>query len=249
MNRLSKSLILGLFVSLLIGFSSRALAYSPNLSVYSANGGGTTVSITGGQPNASVVISYIPSGSSLTSTVTGETDYSGSLTTMINSAISSQITATVAGQQVYANNNGGCTYSGCNTGGLTLSQTSLSLNVGQTASVTATYSVYNYSNSLYISSNSNSSVASAVASGNQITVYGVSSGSTTISVCGSSGSSSCASLYVTVSGYNNGCTYYGCSVGGLTLSQTSLSLTAGQTSYVTVSSPVYGNSNNYTDLD
>jgi|GEM_PF-1369250 hypothetical protein len=251
MNKLSKSLILGLFVSLLIGFSGRALAYSPILSVYAANGGGTTVSITGGQPNASVVISYTPSGSSLTSTVTGETDYSGSFTTMISSAVnSSQITATVAGQEVYANNNGnyytgGCTYYGCSVGGLTLSQTSLSLNVGQSASVTASSPIYGYSNSVYISSNSNSSVASASVSGNQITVYGQSSGSTTVEVCQSSGSSVCASLYVTVSGYNNGCSYYGCSVGGLTLSQTSLSLNAGQSATVTASYPVYNYSNSF----
>jgi hypothetical protein len=169
---------------------------------------------------------------------------------MINSAIGSQVSATVGGQQVYANGNGGgyngngynynngCGYYGCSVGGLTLSQTSLSLGVGQSSSVTASYPVYGYSNSFYISSNSNSSVASASVSGNQVNVYGLAAGSSTISVCASG--SSCASLYVTVSGYNNGCSYYGCGTGAISLSQTSVSLNIGQSTTVTA----YNNNGN-----
>jgi len=243
MKNLSKILIFGLFASVLMSFSGVAAAYYPTLSVYPANGGGTTISISGGQPNTTVVITYTPSGSNLTASVTGVTDYSGSFTTMINSAIGSQVNATVGGQQVYANGNGnnynnGCGYYGCSVGGLTLSQTSLSLGVGQSSSVTASYPVYGYSNSFYISSNSNSSVASASVSGNQINVYGLASGSTTISVCASG--SSCASLYVTVSGYNNGCSYYGCGTGAISLSQTSVSLNVGQSTTVTA----YNNNGN-----
>ena len=233
MKTLSKSLILGLFISLLIGWSGTAFAYSPSMSVYSS-GNSTTISISGAQPNATVVINYTPSGSNLSASITGVTDYSGNFTTMVDSANSSQINATVGGQQVYANNNGynnGCTYNCGSSYGLSLSQTSLSLNVGQSASVTATYSVYGYSNSIYISSNSNSGVASASVSGNQINVYGSTSGSTTISVCSNSSGSSCATLYVTVSGGN--CGYYGCGSGSLSLSQTSVSLNVGQSSVVT----------------
>jgi Bacterial Ig-like domain (group 2) len=245
MKNFSKVLIFGLFASLLMGFSGVASAYYPTLNVQSANGGGTTISVMGGQPNATVTITYTPSGSNLTASVTGVTDYSGNFTTMINSAIGSQVNATVGGQQVYANGNGGgyygngCSYYGCSVGGLTLSQTSLSLNVGQTANVTATYQVYGYSNNFYISSNSNSSVASASVSGSQITVYGITSGSTTISVC-ANGNGSCASLYVTVSGYNNGCSYYGCGTGAISLSQTSVSLNIGQSTTVTA----YNNNGN-----
>jgi len=83
----------------------------------------------------------MPSGSNLQTTVSGVTDYSGNFTTMVDAAVGSQISATVGGQQVYSGNNGyynnnGCSYYGCNVGGLTLSQTSLSLSVGQSASVT-----------------------------------------------------------------------------------------------------------------
>jgi hypothetical protein len=237
MNTISKSLIFVLIVSFFIGFTSPALAYSPTMSVYSS-GNSTTVSISGGQPNASVVINYTPSGSSLLTNITGMTDYSGNFTTMVSSANSSQINATVGGQQVYANNNGynngynnGCTYNCGRSYGLSLSQSSLSLNAGQTASVTATYSAYGYSNSIYISSNFNSGVASASVSGNQINVYGSTSGSTTISVCSNSSGSSCATLYVTVSG--GSCGYYGCGSGSLSLSQTSVSLNVGQSSVVT----------------
>ncbi len=255
MKTLSKSLIFALFISFFMGFAGSVLAYSPTLSVYSS-GNSTTVSISGGQPNAAVAINYTPSGSSLLTSVSGFTDYSGNFMTMVDSAVGSQINATVGGQQVYSNNygynngnnynNNGCGYSGCNVGGLTLSQTSLSLNVGQTASVTASYPVYGQSNSFYVSSNSNPSVASATASGNQVNVYGLVSGSTNISVCSNS-SSSCATLYATV---NGGSCYNGCGSGSLSLSQTSLSLTVGQSSTVTVygynsgsSAYISGNSN------
>jgi hypothetical protein len=252
MKILSKSLIFVLFISLFVGFTGSAQAYNPTLNVYSSGSGSTTISINGGQPNSTVVINYTPSGSNLSASVSGTTDYNGTFTTMING---SQISATVGGQQVYDNNNGyngGCTYNCGSPYGLSLSQTSLSLNVGQSASVSATYpySVYGSTNNIYVSGNSNSGVASAQVSGNQITVYGVASGSATISVCGNSNSSTCASLYVTVSGSN--CTYSGCNVGGLTLSQTSLNLNVGQSATVTASMPVYNpsfyissNSNSY----
>lgn len=244
MRTLLKGLIFGLFVSLFIGFAGSVLAYYPTLSLYSS-GNSTTLTVSGGQPNANVVISYMPSGSNLLTSVNGFTDSSGSFMTMIDPVVGSQISATVGGQQVYSNNsnnsnngynngyNNGCGYSGCNVGGLTLSQTSLSLSVGQTASVTASYPVYGYSNSFYVSSNSNPSVASAAASGNQVNVYGLVSGSTNISICSNS-SSACATLYVTV---NGGSCYNGCGSGSLSLSQSSLSLTVGQSSTVTV----YGN--------
>jgi hypothetical protein len=254
MKILSKSLIFALFISLFVGFTGSAQAYNPTLNVYSSGSGSTTISINGGQPNSTVVINYTPSGSNLSASISGLTDYSGNFTTMVNSAIGSQINATVGGLQVYSNNNGyngNCGYYGCNVGGMTLSQTSLSLSVGQSASVSANfpYPVYGYTNNIYISNNSNSGVASAQVSGNQVTVYGIASGDTTISVCGNS-SSACASLYVTVSGSN--CGYYGCSVGGLTLSQTSLNLNVGQSATVTASMPIYNpsfyissNSNSY----
>jgi len=253
MRNFIKVSILVLFVSFFVGFTGTARAYSPTLNVYSSGNSDVTMTISGGQPNAPVVITFTPSGTNLPTQINGTTDFSGNFTTVFSSggmSISSQVYATVGGQQVstsYNNNgySGGCTYNCGSPNGLSLSQTSLSLNVGQSATVTATYPYYSYGGSasnIYISSNSNSSVASASASGSQIMVYGLIAGSTTISVCQSSSGSACASLYVTVGGGSN-CGYYGCSVGGLTLSPTSLSLTVGQSASVTATSPIYGYSN------
>lgn len=115
-----------------------------------------------------------------------------------------------------------------NFGQITLSQSSVSLNVNQSASV----SVYNsFGGTVYISNNSNSSVVSAYVSGNTLSLTGLSSGSSTITVCGSN-QSSCATLYVTVSGssYTN-----------VTFSQNPVSLNYQQSTTVSL----YGNNYNY----
>ncbi len=232
------------------GLAPSASAYYPTLSVNN-NGGNSILTVSNAAPNSSVQLSYTPSGSSLATTVSnfGYTDGSGNFTTNVSSSSyglsgASQIYVTVGGQQSNTVSGsgsgpviGGCGYYGCSVGGLTLSQSSLSLSVGQSAAVTATYPVYGYSNTIYVSSNSNSAVASASVSGSQVNIYGLASGSTTISICASG--SACGTVYVTVSGSGGGCGLYGCSVGGLTLSQTSVSLNVGQTSYVTASMPIY----------
>ncbi len=103
------------------------------------------------------------------------------------------------------------------TGTLSLSQTSVSLTTGQTTVVTA-YNTYGSSAVLYVSSNSNSSVATATASGNTISIYGSSVGSSNITVC-QSYNISCATIYVTVSGYgyNNYTNTTGLNISNLTL--------------------------------
>ncbi len=253
MNKLIKSLILGTFIVAVSVFASPAQASTPILSAtYQGSGSqNALITVTNANPYSTINLSYRQS-SSLWTVVNniGQTDQSGYFTQSISmpsdgTGSSIQMYVVVGGLQsstvsVYANGySGGCTYNCGTPYGLSLSQNSLSVAAGQSASVTVTnaYS-YGYSSNAYISSNSNSSVATASVSGNLITVYGVSSGSANISVCQSSGSSACATLYVTVTGYSNGgCGYYGCSVGGLTLSQTSLSLTPGQSGTVTVSLP------------
>ena len=227
-----------IIAGLVIAFT--ASAYYPTMSI-STSGSSTTIYISGAQSYSSVVINYTPSGSSLSGNVTGTTDGSGAFTTMISNVNSSSITATVGGQAVYQNGNGGCTYNCGNpyNGNLSLSQTSVSLSVGQSVVVTS----YN-GGTLYVSSNSNSGVASYNISGSQITIYGTSAGSTTLDVC--TYNSGCTNLYVTVNGSNN-CGYsgsYNC-VGGMTLSPSSLSLNSGQSSTVYVSFPYINNSQVY----
>jgi hypothetical protein len=91
-----------------------------------------------------------------------------------------------------------------NYGNLSLSQTALSLTVGQTSTVTA-YNSYSYG-TLYISSNSNSNVATATVNGNNISIYGNNAGTASIVVCQNNSISYCGTIYVTVIGgygYNN----------------------------------------------
>ncbi|MBI3888702.1 hypothetical protein HY311_02830 [Candidatus Nomurabacteria bacterium] len=101
----------------------------------------------------------------------------------------------------------------------TLSQSSVSLTVGQSMTVYA----YNVLNSIYLSNNSNSNVATVSISGTNVNIYAVMSGTTTATIC-EYNNGSCNNIYITVSGGSSGT---------LSLSQTSLSLTVGQTSVVT----------------
>jgi hypothetical protein len=116
----------------------------------------------------------------------------------------------------------------------TLSQTNVSLTPGQSLVVSA----YNTLNSLYLSGTPNTSIATVVISGNNINIYGVSTGNTSATIC--EYNSICNTIYITVSGANNGYNNYG----NLSLSQTSLSLTVGQTSLVTA----YNSSYSYATL-
>ena len=89
---------------------------------------------------------------------------------------------------------------GNNSGTLSLSQTNLSLSVGQTTTVTAYNNYYNYG-TLYVLSNSNPNVATATVSNNNlISIYGLTSGSTNVLICQNSNLVSCGTVYVTVSG-------------------------------------------------
>lgn len=108
-------------------------------------------------------------------------------------------------------------------GNPTFSQSNVNLNLNQSSSVNI-YGGYSGS-SYYISSNTNLSVVSASISGNLLNLYAGNIGSSTINVC-QSGSSYCASVYVTVGG--------GISGSGVSLSQTTLNLNVGQSSSVNI---------------
>jgi hypothetical protein len=151
------------------------------------------------------------------------------------------VTASVSGTvlNLYANQNGSSTINVCSSGlgfcsslyvtvggsyyggNLNLSQTSLSLNQGQSTSITS-----NNAPSMYVSSNNNSNVVSVSVSGNQATFYGQNSGSATVVLCGS-GSGQCGTVYVTV---NN--SY---ALSNVILSQYSLNLNVGQSATVNAS--------------
>ncbi|MDR3643367.1 MAG: pilus assembly protein N-terminal domain-containing protein [Candidatus Doudnabacteria bacterium] len=255
-----KIAVLVLFASLFVGSATPVLAYSPVLSAVYQGGtsGNVQINVSNSNPFSGVNLSYRQSSSLWTQVSNiGQTDGGGNFTSVVSlpgdgSGSPLQIYVTVGGQQsstvqLYpnGNNNNGCGYYGCNNvGGLTLSQSSVSLNVGQSVSVTASAPIYGYSNNVYVSSNSSPSVASASVSGNQVTVYGISSGSTTISICLSSGSSMCASLYVTVSGGSNcynGSGYNCGNTGNVWFNPANPTMYVGQSLAVSINSSVTNN--------
>ncbi|HVY67904.1 MAG TPA: hypothetical protein VHA30_03350, partial [Patescibacteria group bacterium] len=129
---------------------------------------------------------------------------------------------------VSVSGSGSCYYGNCG-GNLSLSQSSVNLNVGQSANVT----VYSqYGGSYYVSSNSNSSVVSASPYSNTLTLYGLATGSSTLTIC-SNTNGGCATLYVTVGGGYGG--------SSLSLSQNSVNLNLGQSANVNI----YGSGSYY----
>ena len=103
-----------------------------------------------------------------------------------------------------------------------MSQTSLTLTVGQSSTITA----YNNNNSsLYLSSNTNPTVANIAISGNQFTATANNSGSTSVTVCSLANSSICATATITVQST---------SVQSLTFSQNNVSIGYGQNVQITI---------------
>lgn len=230
MNSKQKIYIFGAAVVLgLAAVFGVALAATPVLSVSQTGVNNVVrVNISAADPNSYVSL-FQQQGSGQVSTFNnfGQTDVSGNfnqLASLLTDGSSNQVAVYVIVNGNRSNTvyvyPGGST----GTGNVTLSQTSLSLNVNQGATVAITN--YNYFGLYYISSNSNSSVASAGISGSNVNVTGLVAGSTTIVVCQSGSAYNCANLYVTVSGG-----YYG----NFTLSQSSVNLALGQNATVTAS--------------
>lgn len=132
-------------------------------------------------------------------------------------------------------------------GSLTLSQSNVTLNVGQSATVAisggyAPYLMYP------IGQTGTTSIFQSVTAGNTLTIIGVNVGSASLNVCSSgvsAGGSGCATLYVTVNlnGYNNNCNYYNnCYnpiIAPITFSQNNPSLSNGQSTTISM----YGGGN------
>ncbi len=106
---------------------------------------------------------------------------------------------------------------------VSLSQTNVTVSQGQTMILNA----YGNNGTIYVTNNQNSSVATVSVSGNQLTVYGNTPGTTWVSVCDQYSSYNCTVLTITVSGYYNNQT--------ITLGQSNVSLTTNQTMLISVS--------------
>ncbi len=109
---------------------------------------------------------------------------------------------------------------------ITLSQSSLVTKVGQSSTITT--SVTNGSYAIYLASNTNPKVANFSINGNQITIYGLTTGQTSANFCLVNGTSNtnCATLYVVVQTSSSQT---------LSFSQNNTSIISGQNISITIS--------------
>ena len=197
-------------------------ALVPNLSLTSVAGSPSVqVTVFGADANSSVLL-YYPSTSSFTSTNIGTTNGSGYLTTTVDST-NRNITA---GSQVYVGVNGSQSQQTAwpnytTAGGLSFSQSIVNVNAGQSMVVSAALSA-----TLSVSNNTNPTVASATISGNQITVNGLSAGTSNITICAPN--IGCGIIYVTVNASS-------ANTSPISITPSTVNLTIGQGTTVTIS--------------
>ena len=220
----------------IFAFAPLAHAVTPTLAVSSTTSGDAVNVYVTGDPNSSVLLFYVKTGSGQQVSAIGSTNASGSLNTTLSAstytvALNSSVYVTIGGVNgVQSPSVTWPTLSGVsNSNMVSLSQTGLVLSVGQSSVLTASNLG---SSSLYLSGNTNPMIANVNISGNQVTVLANSYGSTVATVCLISSSSNCSSVYVTVQNS---------SVSPLSFSQNSISLYSGQT----ISIQINGGSGSY----
>lgn len=256
MKNALKLFVIGGLVAGSLGFGWPALAATPVLSVSNQSGNNITLTITNANPYSNITL-YRQQNSSLWTVVNnlGTTDGSGYFSqsmslgsdgsnnavnqyVMVGGLQSNTVTTYPYGGGCYGSNCGNnCYYNGsynCGIGGLTLNPSSLTLNIGQSSTVQVTSGVNMSQYPPYVSSNSNSNVASAYVSGYQLNVTGNSTGSTTISVC-LSGGVTCGQLYVTVN-------YGGGGSGNVWFNPANPTMYVGQNLAVSINSSAYSGS-------
>jgi hypothetical protein len=191
-----KKYILGALIALSIP-TMIAYAATPTLTVTgTGDNSNVTVRVTGGEINAPVVLySTSAVNGNIQGTNLGTTDANGNFT----GTVSTNALSINGGIPVYVQVDGYQSasvtwpYSATtNVGGLTFSQPSPVIGVGQNGSVT----ISGGSGSYYVSSNSNPSAASPTIVGNTISFYGAAAGSSSIVVCSTGGG--CGTITITV---------------------------------------------------
>src|SRR3989344_1741495 len=206
------------FLLLVLVLPTPAAFAEAYISINNTGGNSLSITVSGAPYGQSIDLIYTLPGSSLQTVVSNiGAAYSGSWNGTLNlneygiingSTVFVRVGTAQSNSIIVGGYTGGCTYNCGSPYGLSLSQTSVNLNVGQSQTVTA----YNYGSSIYISSNSNPSVVSASVSGSQINLYGLMNGSSNVSVCASTGGYACASIYVTVTGSVAGTSTYNVSI-------------------------------------
>jgi peptidoglycan hydrolase-like protein with peptidoglycan-binding domain len=199
-----KKYILGALIALSLP-TLFAYAATPNL-VVSGNGdnNNVTLTVTGGEPNAPVVLFYNPTtAGTVQQRSVGYTDangyWNGSVSTSaLGATWNTPVYVQVAGYQSLPSN-----WSSTGTvsaPSISFSQSSPVIGVGQNGAITLSGG---NGGTYYVSSNSNTTGISPVISGNTLTVYGSQAGSGNIVVCSTGGG--CGTVSVSVNG-NGGTT-------------------------------------------
>jgi len=203
MAKFNKKIVLSILIFVaLFSFAPLSKAATPTLSLSSVSSDGDTVTLTvNGDANSSVILYYTKTNVGSQISYIGTTNSSGYLSTTISSqaygiASYSAVHVTTGGVNGTSSAEVSWPYvsSTTTTTAISLSQTGLVLNVGNSSSIT----VSNNSSSLYLSNNSNPAVANISLSTNSITATANTAGSTIATVCVVGSSSNCASIYITV---------------------------------------------------
>ncbi|MCX6781430.1 MAG: hypothetical protein NT003_04960 [Candidatus Magasanikbacteria bacterium] len=182
------SIFLATLLSTFSLLSVASAAVPSTLALTTVSGDAVQVRVTGA-PSSNVQLSFLAQGSSSISSIAfGTTDGSGNFTTVISSGgygipQNSPVYITIGGVQsptilwpTYASS-------------LTLSQTNITLSIGQN-------SIINGSTTLITASNSATSAIASTVNGSQLTITGLANGSGTVVVCGAG--AGCGSVVVTV---------------------------------------------------
>ncbi len=223
---MKKTLIIVLATVSLFAMTLTTYAAIPNVSA-TLTGSGDNVALTvSGDSNSSVLLTYNGS-SGLQMSALGTTDASGYFSTTISTAVYGIIPNSAF--HITVNNQQSSTLQWpyttviSTTESFYLSQTSVTLTIGQSLTITANN---NANSSLYLSSNSNPTVANVAISGNQFTVTANNSGSTSVTVCSLANSSNCGTVSITVQSAG---------AQSLTFSQNNVSIGYGQNVQITIS--------------
>jgi len=225
-----KFLFLASVISLIFPFAS-VMAATPTLTLSTQSEGNNVQLSVAGDPNQSILLSYVKTGIGsqvdALGTTNGAGNWSGTVSTSAyNIATNSSVYVTLGGVNGQRSSSVAWPTSSAQTttgSTFTLSPTGVVLTIGQTSTITASNSGTNY---LYLSNNSNPQIANVNISGTQITIFANSQGSTVATVCAVGNSANCGSIYITVQNSASA---------PLTFSQNSVTIAAGQNVPITIS--------------
>ena len=237
--KIYKNIFIITIVFFCLSCASGIFGATPTLSLSNATDGDLVTLNVYGDANSAVLLFYMNKNIGLSIASLGTTDSSGHFV----SSVSSASYGIVSGSAAYIKTGGISGISSnqlywpyvsstLTSSAISLSKTGLVLNIGSSEGIT----VNNNSSTLYLSNNTNPSVANINLSSSSITVTGNQSGSTIATVCVVGNSSNCASIYITVQ--NSGTTALTFSVNNLTIAHNtaaSVTISGGTGSYYVLS--------------